>query len=59
MQTSSVGIGQLSTYRQALEAMWDLDVVGENDPEFGKILSAICDAMREFVPGEWADAPDL
>lgn len=36
-----------------------LDVVGEQDPEFGQILTAIRDAMREIVPGEWADAPHL
>jgi putative ATP-dependent endonuclease of the OLD family len=36
-----------------------LDVVGENDAEFGVILTAIRDAMREIVPGEWADAPHL
>jgi len=37
----------------------DLDVVGANDPEFGRILTAIRDAMRDIVPGEWADAPHL
>lgn len=37
----------------------ELDVVGANDPEFGRILSAIRDAMRDIVPGEWADAPHL
>jgi putative ATP-dependent endonuclease of OLD family len=37
----------------------DLDVVGDNDPEFGRILTAIRDAMRDIVPGEWADAPHL
>ncbi len=36
-----------------------LDVVGDTDPEFGRILVAIRDAMREIVPGEWADAPHL
>ena len=36
-----------------------LDVVGDQDPEFGQILTAIRDAMREIVPGEWADAPHL
>lgn len=42
-----------------LDRLRDLDVVGENDPEFGRILTAIRDAMREIVPGEWADAPHL
>lgn len=42
-----------------LDRLRDLDVVGESDPEFGKILVAIRDAMREIVPGEWADAPHL
>lgn len=37
----------------------DLDVVGEKDEEFGRILSAIDKAMRDLVPGEWADAPHL
>ncbi|XYJ88714.1 AAA family ATPase [Cupriavidus necator] len=36
-----------------------LDVVGGDDPDFGLILTAIRDAMREIVPGEWADAPHL
>lgn len=42
-----------------LDQLRDLDVVGNNDPEFGRILTAIRDAMREIVPGEWADAPHL
>ncbi|MEY9415112.1 hypothetical protein ABIF69_001554 [Bradyrhizobium japonicum] len=37
----------------------DLDVVGDSDPEFGRILTAIRDAMRDIVTGEWADAPHL
>lgn len=42
-----------------LRQLRDLDVVGGNDPEFGRILTAIRDAMRDIVPGEWADAPHL
>ncbi|MBH1991569.1 MAG: AAA family ATPase [Sphingomonadaceae bacterium] len=42
-----------------LDQLRNLDVVGASDPEFGKILTAIRDAMREIVPGEWADAPHL
>lgn len=42
-----------------LDRLRGLDVVGDNDPEFGRILTAIRDAMREIVPGEWADAPHL
>jgi putative ATP-dependent endonuclease of OLD family len=42
-----------------LDRLRGLDVVGENDPEFGRILTAIRDAMRDIVPGEWADAPHL
>jgi putative ATP-dependent endonuclease of OLD family len=42
-----------------LERLRRLDVVGDNDPEFGRILTAIRDAMRDIVPGEWADAPHL
>jgi putative ATP-dependent endonuclease of OLD family len=42
-----------------LDRLRNLDVVGETDPEFGKILTDIRDAMREIVPGEWADAPHL
>jgi len=42
-----------------LDQLRNLDVVGASDPEFGKILTAIQDAMREIVPGEWADAPHL
>jgi putative ATP-dependent endonuclease of OLD family len=34
-----------------LERLRHLDVVGENDAEFGVILTAIRDAMREIVPG--------
>jgi putative ATP-dependent endonuclease of OLD family len=42
-----------------LDRLRGLDVVGDNDAEFGRILTAIRDAMREIVPGEWADAPHL
>ncbi|NIJ16025.1 ATP-dependent nuclease [Sphingobium vermicomposti] len=42
-----------------LDNLRGLDVVGANDPEFGRILTAIQEAMREIVPGEWADAPHL
>ncbi len=42
-----------------LRQLRDLDVVGANDPQFGRILTAIRDAMRDIVPGEWADAPHL
>ena len=42
-----------------LDRLRGLDVVGENDAEFGRILTAIRNAMREIVPGEWADAPHL
>ena len=42
-----------------LERLRGLDVVGAQDEEFGRILTAIRDAMREIVPGEWADAPHL
>lgn len=42
-----------------LDRLRGLDVVGENDAEFGRILTAIRDAMRKIVPGEWADAPHL
>ncbi len=56
----------LKTY-EVRTRMWEgllgrlrgLDVVGEEDAEFGRILTAIRDAMREIVPGEWADAPHL
>lgn len=42
-----------------LDRLRDLDVVGADDAEFGVILTAIRDAMREIVPGEWADSPHL
>ncbi len=42
-----------------LRQLRELDIVGSNDPEFGRILTAIRDAMRDIVPGEWADAPHL
>jgi len=42
-----------------LDRLRNLDVVGAEDAEFGVILTAIRDAMRELVPGEWADAPHL
>lgn len=56
----------LKTYEVRTQ-MWEgllgrlrtLDVVGDADAEFGVILVAIRDAMREIVPGEWADAPHL
>ena len=56
----------LKTY-EVRTRMWEgllgrlrkLDVVGDNDPEFGSILTAIQGAMREIVLGEWADAPHL
>jgi putative ATP-dependent endonuclease of OLD family len=43
-------------WEDLLKKLRTLDVVGENDKEFGVILAAIRDAMREIVPGEWADA---
>jgi putative ATP-dependent endonuclease of OLD family len=46
-------------WEDLLNKLRTLDVVGENDTEFGVILKAIRDAMREIVPGEWADAPHL
>lgn len=46
-------------WEDLLKKLRTLDVVGENDTEFGLILTAIRDAMREIVPGEWADAPHL
>lgn len=46
-------------WESLLDQLRGLDVVGANDPEFGRILTAIRDAMREIVPGEWADAPHL
>jgi putative ATP-dependent endonuclease of OLD family len=56
----------LKTYEVRTQ-MWEgllgrlrgLDVVGDSDPEFGRILTAIRDAMRDIVTGEWADAPHL
>jgi putative ATP-dependent endonuclease of OLD family len=42
-----------------LDRLRNLDVVGAEDAEFGVILTAIRDAMREIVPGEWADSPHL
>jgi putative ATP-dependent endonuclease of OLD family len=42
-----------------LDRLRNLDVVGADDAEFGVILTAIRDAMREIVPGEWADSPHL
>lgn len=42
-----------------LDNLRGLNVVGTNDSEFGQILTAIRDAMRDIVPGEWADAPHL
>ncbi|MFW2829487.1 ATP-dependent nuclease [Sphingomonas sp. ID0503] len=46
-------------WESLLDNLRGLDVVGANDPEFGRILTAIQEAMREIVPGEWADAPHL
>ncbi|MCD9125416.1 ATP-dependent nuclease [Luteimonas fraxinea] len=42
-----------------LDKLRPLDVVGGEDEEFGKILTAIQNAMRDIVPGEWAHAPHL
>lgn len=46
-------------WESLLDRLRGLDVVGDHDAEFGRILTAIRDAMREIVPGEWADAPHL
>jgi putative ATP-dependent endonuclease of OLD family len=46
-------------WEDLLNKLRSLDVVGETDTEFGLILTAIRDAMRDIVPGEWADAPHL
>ncbi len=42
-----------------LDKLRPLDVVGAEDEEFGRILDAIQEAMRDIVPGEWAHAPHL
>ena len=42
-----------------LDKLRPLDVVGAEDEEFGRILIAIQEAMRDIVPGEWAHAPHL
>jgi putative ATP-dependent endonuclease of OLD family len=46
-------------WERLLDQLRNLDVVGDRDAEFGVILTAIRDAMREIVPGEWGDAPHL
>lgn len=46
-------------WESLLSKLRALPVAGDDDPEFGKILTTIDAAMRELVPGEWAEAPQL
>jgi putative ATP-dependent endonuclease of OLD family len=50
---------ELKMWENLLERLRNIPVAGEENPEFGAVLSSIDTAMKEIVASEWADAPHL
>ncbi len=50
---------EVQMWENLLEKLRGVSVAGEENPEFGQILSSIDDAMKQIVAAEWADAPHL
>jgi putative ATP-dependent endonuclease of OLD family len=50
---------ELQMWENLLEKLRVIPVAGEENPEFGHVLSSIAEAMRQIVATEWADAPHL
>ncbi|MCW4384183.1 AAA family ATPase [Salinibacterium sp. SYSU T00001] len=50
---------EVQMWENLLEKLRGVTVAGEENPEFGQILSSIDEAMKQIVAAEWADAPHL
>lgn len=50
---------EVQMWETLLQKLRSVAVAGEENPEFGQVLSSIDDAMKQIVAAEWADAPHL
>lgn len=50
---------EVQMWENLLEKLRGIPVAGEENPEFGQVLSSIDEAMKQIVAAEWADAPHL
>lgn len=50
---------EVQMWEKLLEKLRNVPVAGEENPEFGQVLSSIDEAMKQIVASEWADAPHL
>lgn len=50
---------EVQMWENLLEKLRSIPVAGDEDEEFGQVLSSIDSAMKQIVASEWADAPHL
>ncbi|MDI6024060.1 AAA family ATPase [Leucobacter sp. UT-8R-CII-1-4] len=50
---------EVQMWEALLQKLRSVAVAGEENPEFGQVLSSIDEAMKQIVAAEWADAPHL
>lgn len=50
---------EVQMWENLLEKLRGIPVAGEDNEEFGHVLSSIDSAMKQIVASEWADAPHL
>jgi putative ATP-dependent endonuclease of the OLD family len=50
---------EVQMWEHLLEKLRGVPVAGDENPEFGQVLSSIDEAMKKIVATEWADAPHL
>ncbi|WP_440312591.1 ATP-dependent nuclease [Leucobacter chromiireducens] len=50
---------EVQMWETLLQKLRSVAVAGEENPEFGQVLSSIDEAMKQIVAAEWADAPHL
>lgn len=50
---------EVQMWENLLEKLRGVTVAGDENPEFGQVLSSIDEAMKQIVAAEWADAPHL
>lgn len=50
---------EVQMWENLLENLRGIPVAGDEDEEFGQVLSSIDTAMKQIVTSEWADAPHL
>ncbi len=50
---------EVQMWENLLEKLRGVPVAGDENPEFGQVLSSIDAAMKQIVATEWADAPHL